>query len=45
MLLVSPWKGVGVLFVCGWLVAAGSVAAQDRLSAPSEDPVPAGLDR
>ena len=39
MLLVSPWKGVGVLFVSGWLVAGGSAAAQDRPSAPSEDPV------
>jgi cobalt-zinc-cadmium efflux system outer membrane protein len=39
MLLVSPWKGVCIVFVGGWLVAGGSAVAQDRPSAPSEDPV------
>lgn len=39
MLAVLPWRSVGAVIVGAWLVAGGSVAAQERSSAPPDDPV------
>lgn len=39
MLSVLPWRSVGAVLVGAWLVTGGSVAAQERSSAPPDDPV------